>query len=343
MGGGATTLFGSQPLTSARRRAQGIGEKEAEAELLAALRRKNAEARVQRERDAALQREKDLQLALEYAERKKAKNQRLQEERSAVLSANSASLSRSHYSSTSKVISPRRRIQLDDELAEDEEFRELFEKYGDRLRVQMPPPSGSSRNRTQSPRKPAVPSQPKKHQMAPTEATASQVAEVAATAARTSAPHGPRRMSFSGQDVTTASAHHSGGRASASAGHGNSAGRMSGAGAALPPINVSPRHAQNAEDQALADTSSQEEIPEPDRSLMPRKDLLRKKQQALLRKSDVSFYKTQMNAQFQKILDAVELTYNDTTKKRSQASLNLAKPSLEQESRHFSSVAVRQS
>merc|ERR1711957_940591 len=130
-----------------------------------------------------------------------------------------------------------------------------------------------------------------------------------------------------------------GARGSASVGHGNTGGRMSGSGTALPPISsLSPRGV--GEEQTSVDALGREEIPEPERSLMPKKELLRKKQQALLRKTDVTFYRKQMNSHFKKILEAVELTYTDASAKKSQTSLNLAKPTLERESRHFASVGV---
>lgn len=69
-----------------------------------------------------------------------------------------------------------------------------------------------------------------------------------------------------------------------------------------------------------------EQIPEPLRSQMERKDDLRKFQQALLKKTDVSFYKSQMQRHFRKILEATEVTYNDHNARRMVASWNLAKP-----------------
>merc|ERR1711939_946358 len=68
------------------------------------------------------------------------------------------------------------------------------------------------------------------------------------------------------------------------------------------------------------------EVPEPERSLMPRKDALRKFQQALIKNTDVAFYKVHLKRQFRRILEATELTFNDTATRREQASWNLAKP-----------------
>lgn len=329
--GASTAMFGNR-----QRRQPGNGEKEAELERLNALRRRNNEARLQREREATFQQQKDVQLAEDYALRKRAIIEEQASARQALLAQ------QSQMSSKMSSRSPRSRIPLDDELAEDEEFRELFERYGDRLRVPHPPPPRPTRNRTQSPRKAAVPVQlqPRKPEAPSQNGVTTALAkeeEVVAAAARAAAP---RRMSSSGQDVAASGiSGHPGGRASASAGHGNTAaGRMSGSGAALPPISAAtPRGVVNSEEQCVGNAVTEDEIPEPDRSLMPKKELLRKKQQALLKKTEVTFYKHQMNAHFQKILQAVEQTYTETNKKASQASLNLAKPSLEQANKHSSS------
>ncbi|CAE8681462.1 unnamed protein product [Polarella glacialis] len=65
-------------------------------------------------------------------------------------------------------------------------------------------------------------------------------------------------------------------------------------------------------------------------SLMPRKEVLRREQQALLKKTDVIIYKDQMKEHFQKILNAVEITVGQSAKERIQymAGETLGKPKL---------------
>jgi len=75
---------------------------------------------------------------------------------------------------------------------------------------------------------------------------------------------------------------------------------------------------------------------------MPRKDGLRKFQQALLKKTEVVFYKKHMRKHFRKILEATELTFNDNATRRQQAAWNLAKPLSIAEIKQLSSVAVVQ-
>jgi hypothetical protein len=77
------------------------------------------------------------------------------------------------------------------------------------------------------------------------------------------------------------------------------------------------------------------------RSLMPRKELLRKQQQQLLKSTDVVFYKKQMKAHLNRILAAVELTFDGTAPKRwKAASQNLANPEAMMNTRSLSSVVA---
>lgn len=320
-GGTSAPVFGGGG--SRQRRDAGNGAQEAEMERLNALRRKNNEVRLRREKEAATQQQKNQQLAEEYAQRKKA----ISEEQAYVRQERLAHLS--YMSSKRSQMTDQSRMLLEEEFADDEEFRDLFQRYGHKLRVPMPPPSlMSARSRGDNSRRPAVPSQPRKTN-ATSDGSAKMVSpgpvEAAAAAAKASAP---RRASTVGHDGG-ANVHSSGARASASAGHGNVAATAGGTGGALPAIDgKSPRGIVGTDEHAPGATETDDEIPEPDRSLMPRKENLRKQQQALLRKSDVTFYKQQMNAHFQKILQAVEMTYSESSKKKSQAALNLAKPRL---------------
>lgn len=80
---------------------------------------------------------------------------------------------------------------------------------------------------------------------------------------------------------------------------------------------------------------------EPLRSLMPRKELLRKQQQQLLKSTDVVFYKKQMKAHLNRILAAVELTFDGTAPKRWKAvTQNLANPEATMDTRSLSSVVA---
>eukprot|EP00930_Biecheleria_cincta_P070816 TRINITY_DN58419_c0_g1_i1.p1 TRINITY_DN58419_c0_g1~~TRINITY_DN58419_c0_g1_i1.p1 ORF type:complete len:261 (-),score=42.57 TRINITY_DN58419_c0_g1_i1:247-1029(-) len=61
--------------------------------------------------------------------------------------------------------------------------------------------------------------------------------------------------------------------------------------------------------QATSPTTSLPPVPEHSRSLMPKKESLRRKQKALLKKTPVVFYRPQMKEHMEKILAAVELTF----------------------------------
>jgi len=100
----------------------------------------------------------------------------------------------------------------------------------------------------------------------------------------------------------------------------------------LPPV---------AQDETAAAEGERSASPEPYRSLMLRKEELRRRQQVLLRRTDVVFYRQQMRRHFQRILDAVELTFSDTTRKK-KVNMNLAKPLTVTELRHLSPAGVRQ-
>jgi len=99
------------------------------------------------------------------------------------------------------------------------------------------------------------------------------------------------------------------------------------AGASVAPAAIVAGRKVAAATSGVAEHGEEEDdLPVPARSLMPRKELLRRKQQALLKKTDVVFYRGHMRKQFQRILEAVELTYSDTDGKRRQSKWNLAKP-----------------
>jgi len=85
-------------------------------------------------------------------------------------------------------------------------------------------------------------------------------------------------------------------------------------------------------------TPPRREATGPEVSLMPRKEMLRQRQQTLLKKSDVLFYKQEMRAHFEKIQEAVEFTFLDSTKKK-RPNMNLAKPVRIKETRHHAAAA----
>jgi len=96
-----------------------------------------------------------------------------------------------------------------------------------------------------------------------------------------------------------------------------------------------------AASSAAGAEGAEQETLGPHRSLMPRKETLRRKQQTLLKKTDVVFYRHHMRRHFQRILEAVESTFNDTTKKK-KVNMNLSKPLTVTELRHLSPAGVRQ-
>lgn len=89
-------------------------------------------------------------------------------------------------------------------------------------------------------------------------------------------------------------------------------------------------------------SDSTEELSEPERSLMPRKDRLRKMQQAMLRRTNVSFYKTHLKRHLRRILEVTEVTFSDNNARREQATWNLAKPLSIAEIKQLNGVGVRQ-
>eukprot|EP00747_Dinoflagellata_sp_TGD_P208483 gnl/TRDRNA2_/TRDRNA2_81968_c0_seq1.p1 gnl/TRDRNA2_/TRDRNA2_81968_c0~~gnl/TRDRNA2_/TRDRNA2_81968_c0_seq1.p1 ORF type:complete len:328 (-),score=65.51 gnl/TRDRNA2_/TRDRNA2_81968_c0_seq1:35-1018(-) len=78
--------------------------------------------------------------------------------------------------------------------------------------------------------------------------------------------------------------------------------------------------------------ASNESVPEPQRSLMPRKEGLRQVQSMLLRKdSGIVFYKSHMRKHFEKILGVTELKFTDVSGRRAadgipELNYNLARP-----------------
>jgi len=71
----------------------------------------------------------------------------------------------------------------------------------------------------------------------------------------------------------------------------------------------------------------------PEVSLMPRKEMLRQRQQELLKTKTVVFYKPEMRAHFEKIQEAVEFTFIDSTR-NGRPNMSLAKPVISKETRN---------
>jgi len=93
---------------------------------------------------------------------------------------------------------------------------------------------------------------------------------------------------------------------------------------------------------ALGDVA---EFGRPECSLMPRKEDLRREQRGLLKQTEVVHYRGAMEMHLRKILETVELTFNDTTQQRQQPGLsawNLAKPLSNPEIKHLHSIAIPQ-
>lgn len=333
--------------------------KEVDAERLAHLRKENLEFRQGREKAEEKRRKKNEEMCEAWKKRKeeiaraKEEERRIQllrlegqKERSTTLKDNSLTFS-------------------DQEEIVDEEYRMLLEKYGDRVRVPRVPPNPwkqrsvtsteSGRNRSrEEPRKPTLP----RSRTRPTAIMTNLSATVGAAEGGSSSSTA-QAGSGSGVDKKKAplSARASmGGQPSPHVGAGmlpslSPGGAATSARAPVTPargnVAATPSHhtagLNSGTDalSALAGDSAVDEIPEPERSLMPRKDGLRKIQQALIKKTDVSFYKSHMKKHFRKILEATEVTFSDYSSRRQQATWNLAKPLSVTEIKQLSAVAVR--
>lgn len=249
----------------------------------------------------------------------------------------------------------------------DEEYRLLLERYGHRVKVPNVPhdpwkqdlsvtiDSARSRSGESSPGKPHIP----RVKSSCGAASKGAVAAAGSTAGASSAsPSAAAAGTARTHKVSTGERN----QASQVVAGIMAARRSSRAeGIALPPVTSptgpgSPRRRASAQNdvpkvvkqitpacaaEPLSGDSVMSEVPEPERSVMPRKDTLRKFQQEILKKTDVSFYKNHMKKQLRRILEATELTYSDTSARREQASWNLAKPLTVGELKLLSSVVAR--
>jgi len=318
-----------RPVGSSAGNAGGTEVWESEAERCAAARRVVLEKRQEIQQVAERQRQKEFEMAEAYKKRAEAIVERSREARRQDLARLRAA--GGQHQASSMFLSCTRSSQFDEELTQDESYRELLDKYGDRLRVPRPPPppllsstdscwtSTSPRERSQrSQGKPSIPRVSRPRQALP------------AAAAQLMAPQSPGRTSFSTGAAPA-------GGAGASSARNSMVPGASAPGAAVPGhgegkrLTAVDRRSQSflPGSGGIAVEDSEQEVPEPDRSLMPRKEQLRKKQQALLKKTDVVFYRRHMKDHFRKILKAVELTFADAASAKQQAAWNLAKPTIQ--------------
>lgn len=322
--------------------------KEVDAERLAQLRKDNLEFRQEREKDEERRRKRNQEMAEAWKIHQTEMVAKVKEERRIQLARLEG---RNDRSMTLKD----RSLTLSEKEAEivDEEYRMLLEKYGNRVRVPRVPPSpwktrsvssvDSPRSRSNYDVQRKLRAKPKQRP-APTSAnevgavTAGGGSSSAAAPSRSSAPEKkhPLRDAM-GQEIKTKAP--TPGRASIII-------QQPGGAVALPALATAAAPRPNAAGtgagaDALVGDSVMSEVPEPERSLMPRKDTLRKFQQQLLKKTDVSFYKNHMKRHFRRIVEATEVTFSDYNTRRQQANWNLAKPLSVAEIKQLSSVVVR--
>jgi len=318
---------------------------EDEAERLAALRKENTERRLQNEQHAERHRAKQREMAKAYKKRADEQAQKSREARRQRL----ADLHAQSRSTTHRSVN-------EGYDSEDEEYLELLKKYGNRVRVPLPPPdlpTDSPRRERSIERKPGLPRRPGAKSRPGAVATPRKSLKVGAEghccapkacSAAGSGGVGPEAgqpilsMSVPGGGTT---AHAMPGRLStgvvcpnsARLGQPPSSARGSVADCNNTALPIIPE--QHARQSTVQSTSLAGAVPEPERPLMPRKENLRRKQQALMKETNVVFYRRNMKEQFDKILMAAEVGFNDTVARREQASWNLAKPMSISEIKHL--------
>jgi hypothetical protein len=328
----AATADAGRSLAPAVRKQQGSSSrqylgsfgKEVDGERLIQLRKENAEFRLEGRREEERRKQRDREMAEAYKQRQAELAAKVKQDRRRQLARLEVQKERSQMLSKemSLTLSDREEDIMDDE------YRMLLEKYGDKLRMPRIPPlswkqrsvmsSESARSRDRQ-LKPQVPKQ-----------------RVVAPAAKAS---GMRIGGVLASSASTVGADKKKAPGLAAPGAPGPAGGT----AALPALKAAKpgAAAPGAVDAAAAPAEAEDEIPESHRSVMPKKEALRKFQQSLIKKTEVSFYKSHMKKHFRRILEATEVTFNDTAAKRIQASCNLAKPLSVAEIKQLSSVSVR--
>lgn len=312
----------------------------ADAERLGKLRKENSEFRHERERTQERQQLKKEEMAEAY-------KKKLEETRAKVKEDRRMQMARLEGQQKNRSMTLNdRSLTLSDKEDEivDEEYLMLLEKYGDRVRVPLIPSNpwkmrsissldsgGSGRlPREESPRRPARPKSKPAGGGNRTSTASAVGGATSSTATAASINAAEKKKAQRGEGHSAASR----GSATQQAAHAGGA-------ATLPPLATAGGAARpnpvSTHDVLAGDSES--EIPEPERSLMPRKDALRKFQQQLLKNTDVSFYKSHLKKHLRRILEATELTFTDHEGRREQANWNLAKPLTMAELKQLSSVS----
>lgn len=289
---------------------------EVDAERLVQLKKENLECRQRRERADEQQRKKQEAMAEAWKQHRAEVAAKDKEERRIRLAKLEGQRERSLMLQQSRSLT----LSDADEFM-DEEYQVLLEKYGDKVRVPTLPPTSL-----------------KQHSTCSTATTASAKRESSAKAALPTRPGGRAIKRRLAKPVVAA-----GGAAArpnltkrqmaqevAAEKRGERPQQHTVGAGALPPLS-----------HTLSEDDVDSEVPEPERSLMPRKETLRKFQQALLKKTDVSFYKSHMKKHLRKILEAAEVTFSDHEARKMQGNWNLAKPLTVSEIKQLSAVGVR--
>eukprot|EP00933_Yihiella_yeosuensis_P039959 TRINITY_DN34163_c0_g1_i1.p1 TRINITY_DN34163_c0_g1~~TRINITY_DN34163_c0_g1_i1.p1 ORF type:complete len:340 (-),score=73.01 TRINITY_DN34163_c0_g1_i1:197-1216(-) len=305
----AETATGTGPAPSTRQQKLDKEQQKEEiqqlphAERLAALKHSALEVRSQWKLEEQRRQERHRQLIEDYKKHKEEKFRREKEERQRRLQE----LRKKNQQCSTTFSSAASFGFLDD----DDEYRELMEKYGDKLRMVVPPSHNTSFATTMQfstvssgastdmplPRKPGVPrtargKRPGQIWKKPKTKIEGTDGEDSATA---KPPMSPQSLHSTRQ---------------------------------LPQVGLGNTTGSTADKAALLSTA----VPLPPvsdacRSLMPRKDKVRKRQQSLLKSTEVVFYKQQMKAHLARILNAVELTFDGSVPKHwKAATANLSNP-----------------
>lgn len=313
----------------AQRKQQGLSQylgsfgKGEDAERLVQLRKENLEFRLARERDEERQQRKKEEMVEAYKSRQAENAARVKEERRMRLARLEGQRERSIMKSKELSVA----LSEKEEEIMDEHYQELLEKYGDRIRVPRITPLAWKQR--------SVMSSDSSRSGLKTEE--SQMSILALRKQKRLRSGGSSRVGGLFSMKRKQQSHAQSSSASAAAASGT---------AALPALKTGgakPNAAVIGTEPAAggATEASETEIPEPERPLMPRKNKLRQNQLQLLKKTDVSFFKSHMKKHFRKILEATEVPFNDKETRRIQATWNLAKPLKTHELKQLSAVVVR--
>lgn len=317
----------------AQRKQQGLSQylgsfgKGEDAERLVQLRKENLEFRLARERDEERQQRKKEEMVEAYKSRQAENAARVKEERQVRLARLEGQRERSIMKSKELSVA----LSEKEEEIMDEHYLELLEKYGDRIRVPRITPL-AWKNRS-------VMSSDSSRSGLKTEESQMSTLELR--------KHKRLRSGGAGNPCVRAGGLFSMKKKQQSHAQSSSASAAAASGtAALPALKTGgakPNAAVIGTEPAagVATEASETEIPEPERPLMPRKNKLRQNQLQLLKKTEVSFFKSHMKKHFRKILEATEVPFTDKETRRIHATWNLAKPLKTHELKQLSAVVVR--